>query len=391
MKNFIKLVVLLLVLFCAVGFLAASGPGVEQGDVMAWLRLYEGFRGDTNGSEKIVSSYYLKQLPDEKIVSDQDYSREKAALKRVFNLTSIKLMTEANMKLRRDLDKTPFQVIVLNGRKLLLQLSVMGGAGLKDRFKVEVLEDGTPPRSLLKSKIFLPQKKSTALGFEDSTGKIYFLSFHRQKDRRSPPPAKSKKNKPAAGKQPRLLYKVNPEYPKEAVKARIDGKIEVDATTDINGNVVEATAANGPAVLREAAVNAVKQWKYEPYVIDGVKKPVSFTVIVAFNLKKKEKDEKAMALSAEQRPKLIKKVEVKYPDKAVKAGIQGKVVVEATTDKNGNVISAIVIDGHPQLNQPAVDAIKQWKYKPYIIKGVKKAVKFTVVVKFRLDKKKDSN
>ena len=389
MKNFIKVLIVLLVLFYAAGFLTASGSG----DVSAWLRLYEGFRGETNGSAKIVSSYYLKQLPHENIASDEDFSTEKAALKRVFNLTAVKLLTEAKLTLRRDRDKTPFQVIVLNGRKLLLQLSTIGGAGTgqENRFKVEVLEDGTPPRSLLSSKIFLPEKKSTALGFEDSAGRIYFLSFHRQKDvppppaPPAPPPPKGKKGKPAGIKQPRLLYKVDPKYPEAALKANIEGKVTINATTDINGNVVKAIVIDGHPYLRVSALTALKQWKYEPYFIDGVKKPVSFTVLMNFRLAKKDKKkEQAIPISALHQPKLIKRVEPEYPPKALEANIQGKVVVEVTTDKEGNVSEAIVIDGHPILNKAALDAVKQWKYEPYILKGVKKAIKFTVIVAFNI-------
>jgi TonB family protein len=373
----------------------APGPAVVPagGNVWTLLRLYEGFRGDSSGSDKVVSSYYLKLLSDENVFSDIGVSREKQTLKRVFNLTDIKLMTEALMPLRKEWGKTPFSVIVLNRRHLLIQLSAISIE--KNRFRVEVLEDGKPRRSLLESKIILPEKKTAALGFEDSGGNIYFLSFHRKENMPSPPlplDPPSLKDKKGDLKKPRLIRKVDPVYPEGAKKAGIQGRVVVTAVTDVFGCVVEAKAAKGPEALHEAAVNAIKQWVYEPYLLDGVPKPVKFTVVVSFNLDKdrdkdrdKDKDKKQpQVISAKERPKLIKRVNPRYPKQALKTGIQGKVVLEATIDKNGNVVDAVVIDGHSLLNAAALEAIKQWKYESFVKDGVKKPVRFTVVMNFRL-------
>jgi protein TonB len=108
--------------------------------------------------------------------------------------------------------------------------------------------------------------------------------------------------------------------------------------------------------------------------------------VASFNLdEEKDKDKKQPpVISARERPKLIKKVNPKYPKEALKKGIQGKVVLEATIDKNGNVVGAVIIDGHSLLNKAALEAIKQWKYKPFVKNGVKKPVRFTVVMHFKL-------
>jgi TonB family protein len=367
----------------------APAPAAVPAGGIVWTRLnlYEGFRGESRGSDKVVSSYYLKLLSDENVFSDIGVSREKQTLKRVFNLTDIKLMTEAIMPLRKEWGKTPFSVIVLNHRRLLIQLSAISIE--KNRFRVEVLEDSKPPRSLLESKIILPEKKTTTLGFEDSGGHIYFLSFHRKENMPSPPlplDPPSPKDKKRTLKKPRLIRKVDPVYPDEAKKAGIEGRVVVTAVTDVFGCVVEAKAAKGPKALHEAAVNAIKQWVYEPYILDGVPKPVEFTVVASFNLdKEKDKDKKQPpVISAKERPKLIKKVNPKYPKEALKKGVQGKVVLEATIDKNGNVVDAVIIDGHSLLNKAALEAIKQWKYKPFVKNGVKKPVRFTVVMHFKL-------
>lgn len=382
----VKALVLLLVLSFSTGFLTASPE--EDVVAVAQLRLYEGFKVDAPAPAKVITSYYLKPLDQKDGLLDVETEKEMVSLKKVFNLKDVKLITEAYMMLLKGMDKFPFEVIVLNGRKMLLQLSPVSGE--KDRFKVDVLEKGEKSRSLLETKFLLPEKKTTVLGFEDSAGKTYFLSFHRDKNlalERSREIACKAVNIKDIEK-PKLIRSPAPEYPKEALKAGIDGKIVIDAVTDTFGRVVDAQVVSGPTELRKAALGALKQWVYEPYIIDGKPTPVKFTVIVKFNLKKKGKEGKPVQVSSEQRPKLIKNPQPVYPQEAVDAGIEGKVVIEAVTDTYGRVVSAKVLDGPPELRKTSLEAIKQWVYEPYIVDGVVKPVSFTVIMKFRLDKEK---
>ncbi len=92
----------------------------------------------------------------------------------------------------------------------------------------------------------------------------------------------------------------------------------------------------------------------------------------------------AIYVTRVQKPKLIKKVNPVYPKIARKVGIKGRVIVEATTDAYGRVSIVKVINGHPLLNNAAITAIKQWVYEPYIVNGISKPVKFTVIVTFNL-------
>lgn len=85
-------------------------------------------------------------------------------------------------------------------------------------------------------------------------------------------------------KQPRLIKQVPPQYPVTAVRARIEGVVRVEAVTDIYGKVTKINVLDGHPLLRSAAVQAVKQWVYEPYIINGLPKPVMFTVKVYFKL-----------------------------------------------------------------------------------------------------------
>lgn len=69
--------------------------------------------------------------------------------------------------------------------------------------------------------------------------------------------------------QSKLLTKVYPKYPEEALKKRLQGKVVVRLELDINGNLQKATLIEGDPVLGRAFMEAVKQWRFEPTTLDG--------------------------------------------------------------------------------------------------------------------------
>lgn len=83
-------------------------------------------------------------------------------------------------------------------------------------------------------------------------------------------------------------------------------------------------------------------------------------------------------------PKLIKKVEPVYPESALKKKIEGIVILEVSTDIYGRVQDINVLKSVPELDQAAIDAVKQWIYEPVIIDGKQRGAVFTVTVNFQL-------
>ena len=83
---------------------------------------------------------------------------------------------------------------------------------------------------------------------------------------------------------PRKVHDVPPVYPEQARSAGIAGLVIVEATIDATGTVTAAKLLRGQPLLDEAALAAVRQWRYEPTVLDGVAVPVVMTVTVAFTL-----------------------------------------------------------------------------------------------------------
>jgi protein TonB len=85
-------------------------------------------------------------------------------------------------------------------------------------------------------------------------------------------------------KVPKLIKQVNPEYPQDAFAARIQAVVIVEARTDIYGRVSQARIISGNPIFNEAALAAVRQWLYEPYIVDGIPRPIYFTVSITFGL-----------------------------------------------------------------------------------------------------------
>lgn len=81
---------------------------------------------------------------------------------------------------------------------------------------------------------------------------------------------------------------------------------------------------------------------------------------------------------------LIHRVEPVYPTIAARARIQGTVQLRAVIAKDGSIENLQVIGGHPILQQAALDAVKQWRYKPYILNGEPLEVETIVIVNFHM-------
>ena len=73
-----------------------------------------------------------------------------------------------------------------------------------------------------------------------------------------------------------------------------------------------------------------------------------------------------------------------YPPLAKQARISGAVVLQAEISKDGSIQNLHVISGHPMLIQNALEAVKRWKYKPYILNGEPVEVETTITVNFTL-------
>jgi protein TonB len=84
-------------------------------------------------------------------------------------------------------------------------------------------------------------------------------------------------------------------------------------------------------------------------------------------------------------PALIKRVEPEYPPLAVKAHIQGVVILEATVDEDGNVVDVKLLrSANPLLDREAAIAVRQWRYTPVVLNGTRVPFILTVTLSFSL-------
>jgi protein TonB len=81
---------------------------------------------------------------------------------------------------------------------------------------------------------------------------------------------------------------------------------------------------------------------------------------------------------------LVVKTMPQYPAIPKAAGIQGTVVLQATISKTGSIENLRVISGPPMLQQAAIDAVRTWRYKPYLLNGEPVEVETTINVVFNL-------
>jgi periplasmic protein TonB len=81
---------------------------------------------------------------------------------------------------------------------------------------------------------------------------------------------------------------------------------------------------------------------------------------------------------------LIRRVNPTYPPLARQARIQGTVILQAQISKDGSIENLTLVSGHPMLAPAAIEAVKQWKYKPYLLNGEPVEVDTQVQVNFTL-------
>jgi protein TonB len=81
-----------------------------------------------------------------------------------------------------------------------------------------------------------------------------------------------------------LIQKTQPIYPPIAKAARVSGTVIIQATISKAGSIQDLHVVSGPAMLQSAAVDAVRQWRYKPYLLNNEPVEVETTINVIFTL-----------------------------------------------------------------------------------------------------------
>jgi len=212
----------------------------------------------------------------------------------------------------------------------------------------------------------------------------------------------------------RLVVKVAPNYPPMARKALIQGKVVLKLEINKSGDVERLQLISGHPMLARAAIDAVKQWKYKPFLLNGDPIAVETRTSVNFTLSNNPPAEGVVGDMPGGIPRgeqgwiisnvpveaarfgvvrvshgvmaglLVSKVAPEYPVDAKKQHVEGTVVMTVNVDKEGKVSNIKLISGHPLLAPAALDAVKLWKYRPYLLNGAPVEVETEVEVNFTL-------
>ena len=174
----------------------------------------------------------------------------------------------------------------------------------------------------------------------------------------------------------------------------LQGFVFVELHTDTEGNVADVRVKSGRPKLAASAVAAFRQFKFKPYLVDG--RPVECLIpatasfhgraagpILNFRPVETAPIRFQIAQGALDANK-IHDEQPKYPAMARVAHIQGDVVLRVTVSTKGDVAELGVISGHPILVQSAIDAVRLWKYRPYLLNGNPVEVDTVVTVKFHM-------
>ena len=281
------------------------------------LRVYEGAKEGAAEPLRFVTSSFLQSTVSATIQTEFKLEEEREKIKRVFNLQDVSLLTETDLELGLKPDQVS-HYFRLNGKEyyVIIVLDEWKGMGQFVIAVNEALED--KKKNILTTAITLPGGNAAIFGFEDREGKPYFLSFHvtsvigpdgklmpppppppppppkkGAQPPPPPPPTEAELKEFAKGaviaigeiKPPRLIREVPPVYPEIARQSFVRGTVVLGVRVDTHGRVTDVKVLKSIPLLNKAAVDAVKQWIYEPFILDGKPMPVVFSLNVVFHMR----------------------------------------------------------------------------------------------------------
>ena len=202
----------------------------------------------------------------------------------------------------------------------------------------------------------------------------------------------------------------------------MQGQVWIKILVSESGDIESAEVVSGEPVLARSALDAVKKWKFKPFIKNG--KPVKVSTKLPFDFAFSDKvmtngvsadsstrtdppktsplPPPSSAVSGtptgDVAPKtvqvspgvttgmLIHQIAPVYPPDARRANIQGVIVLQALISKEGRITELKRITGPKELAGAAIDAVEQWRYRPYLLNGEPVAVRTQIQVNFTLNR-----
>lgn len=187
-----------------------------------------------------------------------------------------------------------------------------------------------------------------------------------------------------------IVTKPSPAYPEGGCAAHAFGAVAMKVIIARDGHVKSVEAVSGHPLLREPYVEAVRRYRYHPYLLNG--KPVEVQTTVVLNPSINCDAAKALGETQPLRVSggiiagnILTKVQPSFPEEARQKHINGTVVVYVVIGKDGYIKTAQAISGPELLRKPYVDAVRQWVYKPYLLNGNPVEVATTITINIQLN------
>jgi TonB family protein len=208
-----------------------------------------------------------------------------------------------------------------------------------------------------------------------------------------PPSANPPGSNPGDSTKLEIVKSQKADYPAEAAEKAIQGQVWVKVVVSETGDVENVEVISGDPVLAKAAVDAVKKWKFKPFIKNGKPVKVSTKLPFDFSFSGHVSDTSAPYDGSAQPADLPQgvtqgwlthKVQPVYPEAARQNRIQGTVLLRAIIGKDGRISELTPISGPKELISAAIGAVQQWRYKPYVLNGDAVEVKTQITVNFQL-------
>jgi TonB family protein len=189
------------------------------------------------------------------------------------------------------------------------------------------------------------------------------------------------------------IYHPNPVYPPDAIAGHLQGPVVLAIVISPQGDVSKIVSVDGPPLLAASSRDAVQQWKFKPYLQNEQPIEVKTVVAVYYDLDQPTKPITTSSTDLVPRkvgggvspPILLYAVDPKFSPQAKDKKVAGPVLVGLIVDEKGKPLYVRVIRGVGMgLDENAVEAVKQYKFKPAMENGKPIRVSMNVEVNFVL-------
>jgi TonB family protein len=211
------------------------------------------------------------------------------------------------------------------------------------------------------------------------------------------PPAGQEPSKPPEYKLEPLAVS-NVVYPLQAREEKIEGEVVASLWVSDTGDIKSVRVFKGDPLLAKAVEETVSKWKFKP-VISG-DKAITVNATASFRFVLSDDNQRVNGVVPDIGPArqtqrvrvsqgvsvglLAYRVQPVYPPEARREGIQGTVVLRAVISKEGLIEGLQLVSGPKELAPAAIDAVKQWRYRPYLVMGNPVQVDTEIQVNFQL-------